>query len=181
MLMNIPNFFSVLRIVSIPLFIILLSYDKHLAALSVFVVAAFTDAIDGFFARLFKQKTTLGSYLDPIADKLLLVSSFVALALLNLIPRWLTILVVSRDVIISMGILILRLNLFQIEIKPSLVSKCTTFLQILAIGISLLFSVLGRSPFPVELIYWATGGLTIATGVHYILRGMKIINEKAES
>ena len=74
--MNIPNFFSILRIVSIPLFIILLSYDQHIAAFIVFGFAAFTDALDGFIARVFKQKTALGAYLDPIADKLLLTSSF---------------------------------------------------------------------------------------------------------
>ena len=179
--MNIPNFFSILRIVSIPLFIILLSYDENIAAFAVFGLAAVNDALDGFFARLFKQKTTLGTYLDPIADKLLLVSSFVALSLSNVIPRWLAILVVSRDVIISMGILILRLNLFQIEIKPSILSKCTTFFQILAIGISLLFHILGVRGFAVVVIYWLTGALTITSGIHYITRGMRIINGRTDT
>ena len=176
--MNIPNFFSVLRIVSIPLFIICLSYDAHFYALAIFCLAAITDALDGFFARLFKQKTVLGSYLDPIADKLLLVSSFIALALLNLIPKWLTILVVSRDVIISMGILLLRMNLFQVEIKPSIVSKCTTFFQLLAIATTLLLHVLSRDFIWVDAVYWITGALTVASGIHYILTGMKMINEK---
>ena len=178
--MNIPNFFSILRIISIPLFIIFLSYDKHSYALSIFCMAAVTDALDGFFARLFKQKTVLGSYLDPIADKLLLVSSFIALALLNLIPRWLAILVVSRDVIISLGILLLRLNLFQVEIKPSIVSKCTTFFQVLSIGITLLMQVLAKDFMWVRVVYQLTGLLTIASGIHYILMGMKIVNEKED-
>lgn len=178
MYMNIPNFFSILRIISIPLFIILLTYENHIAAFAVFGFAAVTDALDGFFARLFHQKTTLGAYLDPIADKLLLASSFVAFALLNLIPRWLTILVVSRDVIISMGILILRLNSFHIEIKPSLLSKCTTVSQIATIGISLLFYILGKSSMVTTIICWTTGILTIVSGIHYISMGLKFVNEK---
>ena len=91
--MNIPNFFSVLRIVLIPFFIILLSYDYPFAAFTVFIFAAITDICDGFFARLLDQKTVLGAYLDPIADKLLLVSSFVTLVLIGLIPLWLAVLV----------------------------------------------------------------------------------------
>ncbi|MEI6125688.1 MAG: CDP-diacylglycerol--glycerol-3-phosphate 3-phosphatidyltransferase [Pseudomonadota bacterium] len=176
--MNVPNFFSILRIVSIPLFIILLSYDQNMAALGVFLFAAATDALDGFFARCFKQKTTLGAYLDPIADKLLLTSSFVAFALLHLIPKWLSILVVSRDVIISMGILILRLNTFPIEIRPSILSKFTTVFQLIAIGIALLVNILEKDFFAVHFVYWLCGFLTIASGMHYIFRGLKIVNER---
>ena len=178
MYMNIPNFFSMLRIVSIPLFIILLSYDHNVAAMGVFLFAAATDALDGFFARCFKQHTTLGAYLDPIADKLLLTSSFVAFALLHLIPRWLAILVVSRDVIISMGILMLRLNAFQLEIRPSILSKCTTFFQLIAIGLALLVDITEKNFLAVKIVYWLCGCLTIASGMHYISMGLKIINER---
>lgn len=174
--MNVPNFLSILRIVSIPLFIILMSYGEHKAAFAVFGFAAVTDALDGFVARLFRQKTALGAYLDPIADKLLLASSFVAFALLNLIPRWLAILVVSRDVIISMGILVLRLTSFPVEISPSALSKCTTLFQILAISITLLLHIIGRSSASVAALYWLTGALTIASGIHYISIGLRIIN-----
>ncbi len=87
MYINVPNFLSISRIMSIPLLIILLSYDEHVAALTVFVCAAISDGLDGFIARRFKQKTMVGAYLDPIADKLLLTSSFVAFALLGLIPE----------------------------------------------------------------------------------------------
>jgi len=174
MKMNIPNFFSVLRIACIPLFIILLSYDYHLAAFTVFVFAAITDICDGFFARLLNQKTVLGAYLDPIADKLLLVSSFVTFVLMGLIPLWLAVLVVSRDVLISTGILILRLSAYQIEVKPSNLSKCTTFLQIVTIGITLLLHILGKSSAIIVPLYWITGILTIGSGIHYISRGMKL-------
>lgn len=178
MYMNIPNFFSILRIVSIPLFIIFLSYDQLGAGLAVFGFAALTDALDGFFARWFKQKTTFGAYLDPIADKLLLTSSFVVCALLHLLPRWLAILVVSRDVIISMGILLLRLNAFQLEIRPSILSKCTTCFQLLTIGTRLLFDVLEINSPVIAVVYWITGILTVVSGMHYISMGLKIINER---
>jgi len=178
MYINIPNFFSILRILFIPLFIILLSYDKDMAALVVFIMAAVTDALDGFFARYFRQKTTLGAYLDPIADKLLLTSSFVAFTLMRLMPKWLTILVVSRDVIILMGILLLRLNAFQIEIRPSILSKCTTFFQLFSISLTLLFYILQKQYFPTAPVYWITGLLTVVSGIHYIFMGLKLINER---
>lgn len=187
--MNLPNALSMLRIVLIPLFIIMMSYGRLRMALAVFVLAAVTDALDGFFARRFRQKTTLGAYLDPIADKLLLVSSYVAFSLLQLIPRWLTILVVSRDVIISMGILILRLNAFHPEIKPTLLSKCTTFFQIVTIVLALLLAVgsghidmagvhLHTRGLVLPLACWATGVLTVVSGLHYIYRGLRLISVK---
>ncbi len=176
--MNLPNFLSILRILLIPLFIILLTYNQHKAAFIVFGFAAFTDALDGFCARVFDQKTALGANLDPIADKLLLVSSFVACAVVGLIPSWLTILVVSRDVIISLGILLLRFNSFHIEIRPTIISKCTTFFQLVAIGITLLCSILERQYLAVTAVYWITGILTIVSGIHYISVGLKMINER---
>ncbi len=178
-----------LRIVLIPLFIILLSYNRHMEAFVIFGLAAVTDALDGFIARRFKLKTTLGAYLDPIADKLLLTSAFVALALMGLIPRWLAILVVSRDIIISMGIIIMWLNGYQPEIKPSLLSKCTTFFQIVTIAAALLFSIedvsaIARIDAPSRAAFllsacWMTGTCTVMSGLHYIYRGLRFINGRA--
>lgn len=178
MFITIPNLFSILRILSIPLFIILLSYDRVAGALIIFVFAAVTDALDGFFARWFHQKTTFGAYLDPIADKLLLTSSFVCCAMLGLIPRWLAILVVSRDVIISMGILLLWLTAFRFEIQPSIISKCTTFFQLLTISMRLLFELLGDQPGAAMAVYWITGMFTVISCMHYISVGLKVINQK---
>jgi cardiolipin synthase len=180
MYINIPNFLSMLRIVSIPLLIILLSYDEHAGAFTVFICAALSDGLDGFIARRFKQKTKVGAYLDPIADKLLLNSSFIAFALMGLIPKWLTILVVSRDVIISMGILILQLVSVQIAIKPSILSKCTTVFQLTTIGSRLLLDILGRHFDALPYLYWATGILTVASGLQYIVLGLRIISEPKE-
>ncbi len=177
---NIPNFLSMLRILSIPLLIILLSYGQYSGALAVFIGAAVTDGLDGFIARRFKQKTMVGAYLDPIADKLLLTSSFIVFAVMELMPKWLTILVVSRDIIIAMGIITLQLVSVRIEIKPSLLSKCTTVLQLTSIGMRLLLEVVGdrfdAMPYMIYL-YWATGLLTVASGMHYVVQGLRIVSE----
>jgi cardiolipin synthase (CMP-forming) len=180
MYINIPNFLSILRILSIPLLIILLSYHKYPGAFAVFIGAAISDALDGFIARRFKQNTQVGAYLDPIADKLLLTSSFIVFAIMHLMPKWLTILVVSRDIIIAMGILTLQLVSVKVEIKPSLLSKCTTVFQLTSIGVRLLLEVLGSrfdgSAYMLYL-YWATGLLTVASGMQYVVRGLRIISE----
>ena len=94
--------------------------------------------------------------------------------IMGLIPLWLAVLVVSRDVLISTGILILRLNAYQIEVKPSILSKCTTFLQVVTIGITLLLHILKMSSAIIVPLYWITGILTIGSGIHYIFRGMKL-------
>jgi len=177
MYINIPNFLSILRILSIPLLVILLSYDENAGALAVFIGAAISDALDGFIARRFKQNTQVGAYLDPIADKLLLTSSFIVFAIMHLIPKWLTILVVSRDIIIAMGILTLQLVSVKVEIKPSLLSKCTTVFQLTSIGVRLLLEVLGSGTAYMSYLYWATGLLTVASGMQYVVRGLRIISE----
>ena len=92
------------RILLTPLFVIFLIRGLYVPALFVFTIAAVSDGLDGFIARVFNQRTILGAYLDPIADKLLLSSAFVSLAVLDILPAWLTVIVISRDVIIFMGI-----------------------------------------------------------------------------
>ena len=106
-MLNLPNFISVARIILVPLFIILSINQEFGWAFFIFVVAAISDAVDGLLARLLQQRTVLGSYLDPAADKLLTTSAYVILAVLNIIPGWLAVIVVSRDVIIILGIMIL--------------------------------------------------------------------------
>ena len=106
-------------------------------ALLVFSIAAVSDGLDGLFARYFNQYSVLGAYLDPIADKLLLVSAFVSLAVLKIIPPWLTVIVISRDIMIVIGILIFAMIDIPIEMKPSLVSKCTTVAQLSTIFLTL--------------------------------------------
>ena len=176
-MLNFPNLLSVARILSIPLFIILLINQLYGWALLVFVAAAVTDAIDGLLARLLHQRTTLGAYLDPAADKLLSVSSFVALAILNILPDWLAVIVISRDVIISLGIIIIFLTSHPLSIKPSLVSKLATTFQFCSIIFSLFFKYSSPLPYLLEFLIWGTATTTIISGLQYIGKGIKIFNE----
>jgi cardiolipin synthase len=174
--MNLPNFLSLIRILFIPLFIIFLIYEHYDWSLITLALSAITDALDGFIARFFHQKTTLGAYLDPIADKLLLVSSYITLSILNLIPDWLTIIVISRDVIISLGVLVLLINSYPLEIRPSGISKFTTLFQFLTLFLSLLYSYYKLTPAFLQVLYTITAVFTISSGLHYLYRGIKIID-----
>ena len=100
-MLNVPNVLTLLRIFAIPIFLILLGDDRYAEALGIFVAAGVTDALDGAIARMTHTKTELGSYLDPAADKLLLLSAFISLALVQQVPRWLTVLVITRDVVVE--------------------------------------------------------------------------------
>ena len=177
--MNLPNFLSLIRILFIPFLVILLIYEYYDLSLIILVLSAISDALDGFIARFFHQKTTLGAYLDPIADKLLLVTSYITLSILNIIPDWLTIIVISRDVIISLGVLILLINAYPLEIKPSGISKLTTLFQLLTLFLSLSYNHLGLKLTYLQIQYAITATLTIASGLHYLYRGIKIINSDA--
>ncbi len=177
--MNIPNMLTLIRILLTPLFVILLLKDMFPVALLVFAIAGISDGLDGFIARYFNQRTTLGAYLDPAADKLLLVSSFVALAVLDVIPAWVAVIVIARDVIIVMGIAILALFQRPYEIKPSLISKLTTTLQIITVLVTLFDPQKARLAQLSGYLYWATAVVTIISGLHYIFIGMNILQEPA--
>ncbi len=176
--MNIPNFLSLLRIILVPVIVIFLTQGEYFNALIVFIVAGITDALDGTMARLLNAQTKLGSYLDPIADKLLLATSFVTLAILGIIPSWLTVIVMSRDFIILLGIAILSLMSVTFEIKPALIGKVTTALQIGTIFLALLDNAVTNDvSYNWNLaLFWVTALFTVASGLVYIIRGIKIIN-----
>ena len=131
--MTVPNLITTIRIILVPVFIIYLINGEPELALFVFVIAGISDGIDGLVARLFNQKSRLGTLLDPLADKILLISAFVALAIVGLLPSWITVTVISRDILILLGILVLFLYRIEINIKPSLLSKLTTCLQIITV------------------------------------------------
>jgi len=176
--MNIPNFLSLLRIVLVPVFVIFLIQDESYKALIIFVIAGLTDVLDGTMARLLNAQTKLGSYLDPIADKLLLATSFVTLAILGIIPSWLTVIVMSRDFIILLGIAILSLMSVTFEIKPAFISKVTTVLQIGTIFFALIYKAVTHDLNYnwILALFWLTASFTVASGLVYIIRGIKIIN-----
>ncbi len=177
-MLNIPNLFSIARILLVPVFIILLINHENGWALVTFFLAALSDALDGLFARLLHQRTVLGAYLDPAADKLLSASAYVTLAILDLIPSWLAVLVISRDVIISVGILILFVSSCKVEIRPTTVSKWTTALQFSTIPGALLASIFPGMPnLLLGFLVWATAFSTILSGLQYVGKGIRMFNQ----
>jgi len=175
---NIPNLLTIFRIILVPITLIYLIDGSYFNALVAFTLAGITDALDGLLARVLNQKTILGAYMDPVADKALLTSCFIALAILGIIPGWLTAIVITRDFIILFGIFILFMVSGSLEIRPAFISKITTTLQLLTV-----FLVLGHRtwggeghPLLIYVLYWLTAGFTIASGFHYISRGIKIFN-----
>ena len=180
--MNIPNFLSLLRIILVPVIVIFLIQGSYAKALIVFVLASLTDALDGAVARLLNKQTKLGSFLDPLADKILLSTSFIALAIFGLIPSWLAVIVISRDFIILLGIVILYMMSVSYEIKPIFISKVTTTLQIATVFFALLFKTYTFDIISynwIIILSWLTTSFTIISGLIYIIKGIKFVNRTA--
>jgi len=177
-MLNLPNFLSVGRILSVPLIVILLIYQHSGWALLVFIAAAVSDAVDGLLARLLHQRTVIGAYLDPAADKLLTSSTFITLAILNILPGWLAIIVVSRDVIICLGLLILFFTSHPLEIQPTIASKLTTVFQLCTVIFALLFTSNSPIPYLMSFLIWGTVIMTIISGLQYVGKGIKIFDQE---
>ncbi len=173
--MNVANAITLLRILLIPLLVIFLIGGEPRFAFLVFVAAGISDGLDGFVARFFGQKTRLGAYLDPIADKLLLITSYITMAVINDLPAWLAVLVVSRDIIILAGVTILIILDRPVEIRPSYLSKFTTCAQLALIGVYLgrqYLAFLADFELPLILI---TAVFTVLSGFHYIGIGWRLM------
>lgn len=176
---TIPNLISIFRLVLVPIAIDAILSGRFDIAFWVFLVAGVSDGIDGFIARTFDQRSELGSYLDPLADKLLLVSIFVTLAVIGVIPVWLAILVLSRDVLI-VGAVVLSWGLGRrLPIQPIMVSKANTMAQI---GFAAM--VLGSRAFGVDVGgLWTLGmllvsGLTIVSGLAYVVDWLRAMSSE---
>jgi cardiolipin synthase len=173
--MTIPNLLTLARICLTPLLALLLLRNHMTAAFSVFCIAGLTDAFDGLLARGLNQKSRLGSYIDPLADKLLLVTSFLLLWHIGAIPLWLVIITVGRDLLILCGFFVLVFCRVPFEIKPLVSSKLTTLFQL-----GTVFTLLGKSI--LELPGWmytalfvTTAGFSILSGGHYVLNGLSLL------
>lgn len=169
--LNIPNSLTLLRILLIPVFVGLLVYRHYDYALGALLVAGLTDALDGTIARVANQRTELGAYLDPLADKLLLTTGFITLSVLGLAPLWVVILVVSRDLILMTGTLLVRLTDSAVDLSPTALGKGTTLLQLTYV---LLVVALTSRQVDVRLLdplLFTAAGLTLASGLHYLYRG----------
>jgi len=185
--LTLANQLTFLRLVAVPFFILAVLEARFGLALAIFIAAGVTDLLDGLVARVFKQRTALGAFLDPAADKLLLTAAFVmltkypnlfqAIPMTNRIPIGLTILVISRDVLIVAIALMLNLAYGHTRFVPSIWGKITTCAELLTVGLLLLANHLQwRGPI-VSFAIWATLVLILVSGFHYLWRTVRLVRE----
>ena len=187
-IVTVPNLLTVFRMVLIPVFVSLLFYQRFLLALTVFVVAGVTDGLDGLLARRFNQKSQLGTILDPIADKLMLVTAFVVLSMRSVFPQpvpshlpipfWVTVAVISRDVFILVGAAAINIVTGFRGFRPSMLGKINTTVQIIAITV-----IMFAASFPygagwyLHPIYTTVFTFAVLSGAHYVFFVSKLVNE----
>lgn len=180
-----PNILTFLRMALIPVFASLLFYGYSGWGLFVFLIAGISDGVDGFIARRFNQQTSLGTVIDPIADKLLMTTAFIVLSMKGVladvrhlpVPFWVTATVIGRDVlIVSVAAAINVMTGFK-GFKPSWLGKLSTLVQVVAVGLILLAGVMGYS-FYLPTVYFVVALLAFASGFHYIFHVGKLMREE---
>lgn len=174
-MLTLPNYLTLLRIVAIPIFLSILAQGNYAAAFIVLVCAGITDVIDGAVARITGTDSELGAVLDPMADKLLLLSSFIVLGVAGHLPAWLVAVVVMRDVILLLGYFtIFVVDQAWLKIEPSQLGKMTTFIQLFTVGFALVGQA--RPDLPLQWFNYAmqclTALATAGSGVQYVYRGL---------
>ncbi|MCC0030109.1 MAG: CDP-alcohol phosphatidyltransferase family protein [Brucellaceae bacterium] len=174
--MTIPNFITVLRFILVPAIIMAMLYGRMDLAFAGFLVAGVSDGIDGFIARQFDQRSELGAWLDPVADKLLLVSVVIMLGKLGHLPAWLVVLIVSRDVLIVGAVILQILFGNPMEVRPLMVSKANTVAQIAMVTVALAGLGFG---FDIAMILNVLIGvaalLTVASGAAYLVTWLRFV------
>ena len=166
---NLPNLITIARILMVPVTVWLIVTNAFVLAFAVFLIAGISDAVDGFIAKRFGLTTELGAYLDPLADKLLLVAIYLSLGFLEYLPAWLVITVASRDILIVGGMLLAWLIDRPIEVHPLWISKINTTLQIALAGVVL--GILAFNPQIEFVVMWGSvivGISTVASGAAYL-------------
>jgi cardiolipin synthase (CMP-forming) len=190
-IITLPNLLTVFRMVLVPIFVTLLFYQRFVLALVVFIVAGVTDGLDGLLARRFDQRSQLGTVLDPIADKLMLVTAFIVLSMRSVfphpvpshlpIPFWVTVAVISRDVFIVVGAAAINIMTGFRGFRPSWLGKLNTTVQIVAVGIIMLAaSAPYGTGYYLPTLYVLVFTLTILSGAHYIFFASKLLNEERQ-
>lgn len=179
--MNLPNLITLARLLMVPLIVWLILLHEEILAFSAFLIASVSDALDGFLARILKERTTLGAYLDPIADKALLVGVYAALGHEHFIPLWVVILVIFRDVLIIGGIILLSMLSKTYKMNPHYISKFNTTIQLIYV----IFILMPLPSFLYEHIVnttlaWAVGITTILSGAVYVKMGLHILATEEE-
>jgi cardiolipin synthase len=181
--MTFANWLTIGRILLVPFFITALIYyvpgqeQYRITAFILFIAAAITDCLDGFIARAFKQKSNFGTFLDPLADKILVVSGYLSIAFSSAFvlkpPVWVVIIIVSRDIVIVAGLLLIFISSGKVKIQPNFLGKLTAFFQMATLASLLL--VLPFSP----VLWYITALLTIVSGIFYVIREGRRMNGTA--
>lgn len=175
------NQLTLFRLLLIPALITLVVYKFNGWAFITFTVAGITDGLDGLIARRADQRTSLGAWLDPMADKLLLVSTFVVLTwplgLANQLPIWLTALVITRDVVIVLTVAVINFAIERRVFYPSMPGKVATLIYILTCAVALYFNYLDRQSVFVSIAIYASLGVTLVSGLHYVVHVARLVNE----
>jgi len=167
-ILNIPNMLTLARIVVTPVIVYAILIGKAEMALVLMIAAGITDMIDGAIARYFNQRTTVGAYLDPLADKLMLISAFVTLFIVGKVPLFLFLAVLFRDAIIVVGAVAYEMVTHQLKMEPSLISKATTFMQIVFVVTMLLNMASPVNESWIQGTLWVTFIVTCISGLHYM-------------
>lgn len=187
-IVTLPNVLTIFRMVLIPIFVTLIFYQRFTSALIVFVTAGVTDGLDGLLARQFDQRSQLGTILDPIADKLMLVTAFVVLSLRSVfphplpphlpIPFWVTVAVISRDVFIVVGAAAINIMTGFRGFRPSWLGKVSTAVQIIAIAAIIFAASFPRGTgYYLPTLYTTVFALAVLSGLHYVLFASQLMNE----
>ena len=187
-ILTLPNLLTVFRMVLIPVFVSLLFYQRFILALSIFILAGLTDGLDGLLARRFGQQSQLGTVLDPIADKLMLVTAFIVLSMRSVFPQplpshlpvpfWVTVAVISRDVFIIVGAAAINIMTGFRGFRPSWLGKLNTTVQIGGIGaIMFAASVPVYTGYYLPTVYVLVFALAVLSGLHYIFFASRLMNE----
>ena len=179
--LNLANQLTLLRLALVPAFALLTLYGELGWALVVFVVAGITDGLDGLVARMTNQRTAVGAWLDPMADKLLLLTTFIVLSLpgiglTNRLPLWLTVLIISRDIVIVLTVAVITLALGPRVFKPTIYGKAATATYIVTSIVVMLFNYLKQTSVLVDVGIYASLVLTLVSGAHYVVHVRRIIN-----
>ncbi len=182
--LTLPNFITMLRLAMVPFFLLAVNQAEYRLALVVFILAGLTDALDGFIARWLNMQSRFGTYLDPIADKILLVTAYVALTVPQgqkvVIPLWLTLLALSRDVLIILVAAILYLVEDIQSFRPTAWGKATTFMHVTTVGVVLLANVAPIPPWAPSTCFVLSLILVLVSGFHYSYRIVRVLEERRE-
>ncbi len=173
---NLPNLLTLTRILLLPFFAATLIYDQYLYALLIFIAASITDYLDGLIARLRNQITYFGTILDPVADKFFLFTSFILMTNNGLIPKWVTVIVISKDMIVIAGSLILYFVTNKLTVEPTLLGKVSSAGQFILIGLVLLFRNINDGISVPAVLFFIVAVLTTLSGLQYVYNGLKISN-----